>query len=127
MESAKPSNRHWKHVASEHLPALSEVATAWSPRLKGSDGPAATPRSAKLPSSHSANSRPTASTAYAKYIGRVGALAVALGIGVTVATGQGMGVARADDSPPADPPSAPSDTSPDTPPAGPSSDLNTPT
>ena len=64
---------------------------------------------------------------YARYVGRVGALAVALGIGVAVTTGQGMGMARADDSPPADPPSAPSDPSRDTPPAGPSSDLNTPT
>ena len=64
---------------------------------------------------------------YARYVGRVGALAVALGIGVAVATGQGMGMARADDSPPADPPSAPSDPSPGTPPAGPSGDLNTPT
>ena len=64
---------------------------------------------------------------YARYVGRVGALAVALGIGVAVTTGQGMGMARADDSPPADPPSAPSDPSRDTPPAGPSGDLNTPT
>ena len=60
---------------------------------------------------------------YARYVGRVGALAVALGIGVAVATGQGMGMARADDSPPADPPSAPSDPSPGTPPADPSGDL----
>ena len=64
---------------------------------------------------------------YAQYVGRVGALAVALGIGVAVATGQGMGMARADDSPPADPPSAPSDPSSGTPPADPSGDLNTPT
>ena len=58
-------------------------------------------------------------TSYARYIGRVGALAVALGVGAAVATGQGMGIARAEDAPatndgaavgaPADPskPSAP--------------------
>ena len=34
---------------------------------------------------------------YAKYIGRVGALAVALGVGVAVATGFGIGIAKADD------------------------------
>ena len=39
------------------------------------------------------------SAGYAKYIGRVGALAVALGVGAAVATGQGIGVARADDPP----------------------------
>jgi VCBS repeat-containing protein len=33
-----------------------------------------------------------------RYIGRVGALAVALGVGVAIATGHGVGVARADDS-----------------------------
>ena len=33
---------------------------------------------------------------YATNIGRVGALAVALGIGAAVATGHGIGVARAD-------------------------------
>lgn len=33
-----------------------------------------------------------------RYIGRVGALAVALGVGVAIATGQGVAVARADDS-----------------------------
>ncbi len=39
-----------------------------------------------------------AATGYARYIGRVGALAVALGVGTAVATGQGFGVpvARAD-------------------------------
>ena len=35
---------------------------------------------------------------HAKYIGRVGALAVALGVGAAVATGLGMGVAWADDT-----------------------------
>lgn len=34
---------------------------------------------------------------YAQYIGRVGALAVALGVGAAVATGQGPGLARADE------------------------------
>ena len=44
------------------------------------------------------------SATYAKYIGRVGALAVALGFGAAMATGQGLGlpVARAEDPPPAD-------------------------
>ncbi|HZN81648.1 MAG TPA: Ig-like domain-containing protein [Mycobacterium sp.] len=45
-------------------------------------------------------------TTYARYIGRVGALAVALGVGLAVATGSGMGIARADESPSADSPSA---------------------
>ena len=36
---------------------------------------------------------------YAKYIGRVGALAVALGVGAAVATGPLMGIAQADDDP----------------------------
>src|SRR5438128_697015 len=41
---------------------------------------------------------PTAYSRYAGYIGRVGALAVALGVGAAVATGQGLGlgVAHAD-------------------------------
>src|SRR6476620_366320 len=34
----------------------------------------------------------------ARYIGRVGSLAVALGIGAAVATGFGMGIAQADDT-----------------------------
>src|SRR6476620_3287181 len=89
---------------------------------------AATPRvaysSLKPSPSHTAGG---ITMGYAKYIGRVGALAVALGVGAAVATGQGMGMARADDSPPADPPSAPSDPSPGAPPAGPSGDLNSPT
>jgi VCBS repeat-containing protein len=41
----------------------------------------------------------TGAAGYAKYIGRVGALAVALGVGAAVATGHGIGVARADDTP----------------------------
>ncbi len=35
---------------------------------------------------------------YARYVGRVGALAVALGIGVATASSLGLGVARADES-----------------------------
>jgi large repetitive protein len=35
---------------------------------------------------------------YARYIGRIGALAVALGVGAAVTTGQGIGLARADDA-----------------------------
>jgi hypothetical protein len=38
---------------------------------------------------------PANSTVYARYVGRVGALAVALGVGVAIATG-GTGLARAD-------------------------------
>ncbi|MCP9273567.1 hypothetical protein [Mycolicibacterium arenosum] len=44
---------------------------------------------------------------YARFIGRVGALAVALGVGAAVATGTGVPIARADDTtenPPADQP-----------------------
>ena len=40
---------------------------------------------------------PGVASAYARYIGRVGALAVALGIGVVVVTGNGLGVAHAQD------------------------------
>src|SRR5882757_10651305 len=45
-----------------------------------------------------------ASSGYARYIGRVGALAVALGVGAAVATGQGLGlgVAHADETSSAD-------------------------
>lgn len=39
---------------------------------------------------------------YARYVGRVGALAVALGVGMAVATGQGLGIARADTDQPTD-------------------------
>lgn len=35
---------------------------------------------------------------FGRYVGRVGALAVALGVGVAVTTGHGIGVARADDT-----------------------------
>lgn len=39
---------------------------------------------------------------YGRYVGRVGALAVALGVGAAVVCGQNVGLARADDSPSAD-------------------------
>ncbi|OAN37968.1 Ig-like domain-containing protein [Mycolicibacterium iranicum] len=39
---------------------------------------------------------PTRAASYGKYVGRVGALAVALGVGFAVATGGGAGVAHAD-------------------------------
>jgi hypothetical protein len=42
---------------------------------------------------------PAVPSAYARYIGRVGALAVALGIGAMVVTGNGLGVAHAQDGP----------------------------
>ena len=83
MKSAKSSNRHFKPSARELLPALSEAATAWSPRLMDLDGPAVSARTADSPGSRSASSRPTT---YSKYIGRVGALAVALGVGGAIAT-----------------------------------------
>src|ERR1700710_1187061 len=35
---------------------------------------------------------------YAKYIGRIGALAAALGVGVAIVTGQGIGVAHANET-----------------------------
>ena len=41
-------------------------------------------------------------TPYARYVGRVGALAVALGVGIAVATGQGLGIARAETDQPTD-------------------------
>lgn len=39
---------------------------------------------------------------YGRYVGRVGALAVALGVGMAVATGQGLGIARAETDQPTD-------------------------
>ena len=45
-------------------------------------------------------SRPTTSpkdSSYGRHVGRVGALAVALGIGAAMATGQGLGIAHADE------------------------------
>ena len=97
MKPANPSNRHGKQAGSEHSRTLPEVATAaWAPRLRRLDGSAATLRTANSLSSRSANSKPTTPTAYAKYIGRVGALAVALGVSGAVATTPG--VAAADDS-----------------------------
>ena len=89
MKPAKSSKRHLKPSACEPLPALSEAATAWSPRLRGRAGPAATLRTANPLGSRSANSRLPTPTAYAKYIGRVGALAVALGVSGAVATTPG--------------------------------------
>ena len=64
-------------------------------------------------------------SANSKYIGRVGALAVALGVGAVVATGHGLGVARAEtgesaDSSSADAPTA--DAADTTPPTEPSTD-----
>ena len=41
-------------------------------------------------------------TPYARYVGRVGALAVALGVGMAIATGQGLGIARAETDQPTD-------------------------
>ena len=48
---------------------------------------------------------------YARYIGRFGALAVALGVGMAVATGQGAAIARADDTTPSSPDSSSTDAS----------------
>ncbi len=48
---------------------------------------------------------------YARYIGRFGALAVALGVGMAVATGQGVAIARADDTTPSSPDSSSIDAS----------------
>ena len=48
---------------------------------------------------------------YARYIGRFGALAVALGVGMAVATGQGVAIARADDTDPGSSDSSSTDTS----------------
>ena len=96
MKPANPSNRHWKQAGSEQSRTLPKVATAWEPRPRSLDGSAATQRAANSLSSRSAYSKPTTPTAYAKYIGRVGALAVALGVSGAVATTPG--VAWADDS-----------------------------
>ena len=63
---------------------------------QSADEPAASFRPANMVGSCSASSRPTA---YSKYIGRVGALAVALGVGGAIAIAPG--VARADESSPA--------------------------
>ena len=113
MKPAKSSNRHLKPSAREHLPALSEAATAWSPRLRGRDGPAASLRTADSLGSRSANSRPPSSTAYAKYIGRVGALAVALGVSGAVATTPAVAWANESSSPTPSSPTT-SDSSPTT-------------
>ena len=43
---------------------------------------------------------PRSPRSYGRYVGRVGALAVALGIGLASATGQGLGVAHADSNDP---------------------------
>ena len=90
MKPAASTNRCGKNAGSEDLAALPGVATAWSPRLRGLDGLAATLRTANSLGSRSASSRPRTPTAYAKYIGRVGALAVALGIGGAIATAPGV-------------------------------------
>ena len=93
MKPAKSSNRQLEPAARAVSHALSAAAAAWPLRLKGSDEPAASFRPANMFGLCSASSRPTA---YAKYIGRVGALAVALGIGGAIAIAPGM--ARADES-----------------------------
>ena len=85
-----------KPSAREPLPALSEAATAWSPRLRGLDGPAATPSYGRFAGLAFGEFEAETPTTYAKYIGRVGALAVALGIGGAIATAPG--VAWADES-----------------------------
>ena len=48
---------------------------------------------------------------YARYMGRFGALTVALGVGMAVATGQGVAIARADDTDPGSSDSSSTDTS----------------
>ena len=106
MMPAKTFNRHWKQAATAHSSARAEVSNAWSPRLRGVDGPVATLRTANSLSSRSAKSSPTTPTAYAKYIGRVGALAVALGVSGAVATTPGVAWADESSSPAVSSPTA---------------------
>lgn len=90
MKPAKSLNEHLKPAARGPLPALSEAATGWSSRLRVLAGPAATLCTADSLGSRPVSSRPRTPTAYSKYIGRVGALAIALGVGGAILAAPGV-------------------------------------
>ena len=96
MKPAKSSHRHLKTYAREPSPALFEAATTWPLRMTVRDGSAASPRTADSVGSRSASSR---LKTYSKYIGRVGALAVALGVGGAIASAPGVAWADEPSSP----------------------------
>ncbi len=101
MKSLTPRDRHWNRTVGGHLSPPATRTNVWSTRLRSLDSGAAILRSSSLSThtvhiAHGAESSQTVTTSYAKFIGRVGALAVALGIGGAVATTSG--VAWADDS-----------------------------
>src|SRR6478672_11950891 len=93
MRPAMSENRDFQAAAREHLFAHSEAAAAWLPGQRRLNGPAAILPTATSRGSRSARSGPTA---YSKYIGRVGALAIALGVGGAIAWAPGL--AWADES-----------------------------
>jgi glucose/arabinose dehydrogenase len=107
------SDRIWKEPAG-HFPTLTKFTTAWSAHEESTDGTTAVEISSSVTSlgARSRNSRPMMATAYAKYIGRVGALAVALGVTGAVATTPG--VAWADEAPSSTSASSPAPESDDT-------------
>ena len=74
-----------------HVPAKHRAA-----RTKGRHRIDGSRRHAPHPTLRLGESAPE-SSGYARHIGRIGALAVALGVGAALATGHGAGVARADD------------------------------
>ncbi len=107
------SVRNWKQTAG-HFSTLTKVAAAWPSHERSSEGTAAVEISSSVttPDARSGNSRPMMATTYAKYIGRVGALAVALGVTGAVATTPG--VAWADEAPSSTSSSSPAPESNDT-------------
>jgi glucose/arabinose dehydrogenase len=113
------SDRNWKQPAG-HFSTLTKVDAAWRSPERSSEATAVDEMSSSVTTlgARSGNPRPMIATAYAKYIGRVGALAVALGVSGAVATTPG--VAWADEAPSSTSSSSPAPESNDTQPSSPS-------
>ena len=79
--------RPWFPDSRDHAP----TQVIRSSRLAAVATPTVASSSAEPAPSHSAGSAGGTTTGYATYIGRIGALAVALGVGGAIATGQGLG------------------------------------
>ena len=131
MKSVISSNLDWTRTFGVYLSPPTRVTRAWSARLRGLDtGAPATLRSSSA-NSHTAHtmrratSSRTVAGGYAKYVGRVGALAVALGVGGAVATTPGAAWADDPSSSDSSSPASSSSTSSESTPAS-SSSASTP-
>jgi len=79
-------------MAANHRVSRSNNRHSRGRRASGAQVPSPSVSIGRLPATGAV--RLTGTTGNAKYVGRVGVVAVALGVGMAVATGYGMGISR---------------------------------